>query len=164
VKTGFFFFFSREEVWGEFKRFPLLGSEDAPLEQALNRVLARPVMASEDLPAFTRSTVDGYSVRAKDTFGASESLPSLLEVVGEVDMGESPAFALTRGKAARIPTGGMLPAGADSVVMVEYTEELDQRSVAISRSVAPLENVVKQGDDLRSGQEALEAGRRLRAQ
>ncbi len=164
MKTGFLKVKTREEVWGEFKRFPLLRSEEVPLGQALNRVLAKAVVASEDMPAFTRSTVDGYAVCAKDTFGASEGLPSLLEVVGEVDMGETPAFELNRGNAARIPTGGMLPAGADSVVMVEYTDELDQRSVAISRSVAPLENVIKRGDDFRSGQEALPAGRRLRAQ
>jgi molybdopterin molybdotransferase len=130
----------------------------------LNRVLAEPIVANEDLPSFTRSIVDGYAVRAQDTFGASESLPSLLEVVGEVGMGETPALEVGKGKVARIPTGGMLPEGADSVVMVEYTEELDQRSVAISRSVAPLENVIKPGDDFRFGQKALQAGRRLRAQ
>jgi molybdopterin molybdotransferase len=164
VKAGFFKVKTREEVWDEFKRFPLLGSEEVPLDRALNRVLAEPVFAKDDLPAFNRSTVDGYAVRAKDTFGASESLPSLLEVVGQVDMGKTVAFELGRGQAARIPTGGMLPLGADSVVMVEYTDEPDQISVAISRSVAPLENVIERGDDLRSGQRALPAGRRLRAQ
>ena len=164
MKTGFLKVKTREEMWGEFRRFPLLRPEEVPLSQALNRILAKAVVANEDLPAFTRSTVDGYAVRAKDTFGASESLPSLLEIVGEVGMGETPAFELGRGNAARIPTGGVLPAGANSVVMVEYTEELDQRSVAISRSVAPLENVIKRGDDFRSGQTALPAGRRLRAQ
>jgi molybdopterin molybdotransferase len=164
VKAGFFKVKTREEVWGEFQRFPLLDSEKVRLGQALNRILAEPVVASEQLPTFTKSTVDGYAVRAQDTFGASESLPSLLEIVGEVGMGETPAFELNNGKAARIPTGGMLPAGADSVVMVEYTEELDQRSVAISRSVAPLENLIRPGDDFRAGQEVLQAGRRLRAQ
>jgi molybdopterin molybdotransferase len=164
LKTSFFKVKTREEVWGEFQRFPLLGTEEVSLDQALNRVLARTVVANEDLPTFTRSTVDGYAVRAKDTFGASESLPSLLEIRGEVGMGKTPDFELGRGDAARIPTGGMLPAGADSVVMVEYTEELDQRSVAINRSVAPLENLIKRGDDFRFGQEVLQVGRRLRAQ
>jgi molybdopterin molybdotransferase len=164
VKAGFFKVKTREEVWGEFKRFALLAPEEVPLDRALNRVLAEPIVANEDLPSFTRSIVDGYAVRAQDTFGASESLPSLLEVVGEVGMGETPALEVGKGKVARIPTGGMLPEGADSVVMVEYTEELDQRSVAISRSVAPLENVIKPGDDFRFGQKALKAGRRLRAQ
>jgi molybdopterin molybdotransferase len=164
VKTSFFKVKTREQVWGEFQRFPLLDTEEVPLAQGLNRVLAEPIVSKEDLPPFIRSTVDGYAVRAQDTFGASESLPSLLEIVGEVDMGEVPALELNNGKAARIPTGGMLPAGADSVVMVEYTEELDQQSVAISRSVAPLENVIRPGDDFRAGQVALQAGRRLRPQ
>ncbi|UCE81958.1 MAG: molybdopterin molybdotransferase MoeA [Deltaproteobacteria bacterium] len=164
MKTGFFKVKTREEVWDEFQRFPLLPSEEIHIRQALSRVLAEPIVANEDLPAFIRSTVDGYAVRAKDTFGASESLPSLLEITGEVGMGETPAFELRNGKAARIPTGGMIPTGADSVVMVEYTEELDQRSVAVSRSVAPLENVVRPGDDFRAGQEVLQAGKRLRAQ
>ncbi len=164
MKPGFFNVKTREEVWGEFRRFPLLDSIEVDLDQALNRVLAQSIIADEDMPAFTRSTVDGYAVSAKDTFGASESLPALLEIIGEVGMGEIPAFELGKGEAARMPTGGMLPEGADGVVMVEYTEELDQTSVAIGRSVAPLENVVKQGDDFRAGGEALPAGRRLRAQ
>ncbi len=164
MKTNFFKVKTREQVWGEFQRFSLLGTEEVPLAQGLNRILAEPIVSKEDLPPFIRSTVDGYAVRAQDTFGASESLPSLLEIVGEVGMGEVPALELSNGKAVRIPTGGMLPAGADSAVMVEYTEELDQKSVTISRSVAPLENVIRPGDDFSAGQVALQAGRRLRAQ
>jgi molybdopterin molybdotransferase len=164
VKTGFFKVKTREEVWAEFERFSPLKTEEVPLGQALSRVLADPIIAKEDLPSFTKSIVDGYAVRAQDTFGASESLPSLLEIVGEVGMGETVSFELSGGKAARIPTGGMLPAGADSVVMVEYTEELDQGSVAISRSVAPLENVIRPGDDFKVGQKVLQAGKRLRPQ
>ena len=164
MKVGFFEVKTREEVWGEFERFQLLDTEEVVLSHAFYRVLAESIVANEDLPAFTRSTVDGYAVRARDTFGASERLPSLLEIIGEVDMGETPAFEVIRGKSARIPTGGMLPEGADSVVMVEYSEELDQKSVAISRSVAPLENVIRPGDDFFAGQQVLPAGRRLRAQ
>jgi molybdopterin molybdotransferase len=164
VKTGFFKVKTREQVWDEFERFTPLPTEEVPLGQALNRVLAEPVTAREDLPSFTRSIVDGYAVRAQDTFGASESLPSLLEIVGEVSMGETVSFELSGGKVAKIPTGGMLPAGADSVVMVEYSEELDQKSVAISRSVAPLENVIRPGDDFSAGQEVLNSGKRLRPQ
>ncbi|MFP3870294.1 MAG: gephyrin-like molybdotransferase Glp [Syntrophobacteria bacterium] len=164
MKAGFFQVKTREQVWEAFQRFALLDAEEVSLDRALNRVLAHPVVASEDLPGFTRSTMDGYALRSRDTFGASESLPCLLEIVGEVAMGKQPAFELDTGKAARIHTGGMLPAGADSVVMLEYTEELDERSVAVSRSVAPLENVIRQGDDVRAGQEVLHSGRRLRAQ
>jgi molybdopterin molybdotransferase len=164
VKTGFFRVKTREQVWDEFRCFPLLDSEQIPLDQALNRVVAEAVVSREDLPPFSRSTMDGYAVRARDTFGASEGLPALLEVVGEVAMGESPGFELGSAQAARILTGGMLPVGADSVVMVEYTEELDRASVAINRSVAPLENVIRPGDDFRANQEVLQGGRRLRAQ
>ncbi len=164
MKAGFFKVKTREEVWGEFKRFALLDIEEVPLDQGLNRILAKAIVSIEDLPAFIRSTVDGYAVRAQDTFGASASLPCFLDIVGEVGMGETPAFELGKGKTGRIPTGGMLPEGADSVVMVEYSEELDHESVAISRSVAPLENVIKPGDDFHSGQVALDLGRRLRAQ
>jgi molybdopterin molybdotransferase len=164
VKTGFFKVKTREQVWDDFQGFPLLDPEEVSLDRALNRVLARPVSSRENLPSFPRSTVDGYAVRARDTFGASESLPSLIEVVGEVSMGEVPSFKLGVGQAAVIPTGGMLPEGADSAVMVEYTEELDRWSVAVSRSVAPLENVIGPGDDFRAGQVVLEEGRRLRAQ
>ena len=164
MKTGFFKVKTREQVWEDFHRFPLLDYEEVSLDHALNRVLARPVISRDNLPSFPRSTVDGYAVRAQDTFGASESLPSLIEVVGEVSMGEVPRFKLGEGKTAIIPTGGMLPEGADSVVMVEYTEELDRSSVAVSRSVTPLENVIRPGDDFRAEQVVLEEGRRLRAQ
>ncbi|MBW2073004.1 MAG: molybdopterin molybdotransferase MoeA [Deltaproteobacteria bacterium] len=164
MKTQFFHVKTREEVWAEYCRFPLLPCEEVPLDQADNRVLAAPVLAAEDLPSFPRSTVDGYAVRARDTFGASESLPSLLQLVGEVLMGQEAGIELGAGQTVRIPTGGMLPRNADAVVMVEYTEELDSRSVAVGRSVAPLENVIQPGDDCEAGAEVLPTARRLRPQ
>src|SRR5512143_3151479 len=88
---------------------------------ALGRVTAGAVTAPEPLPAFARSTVDGYAVRARDTFGAGESLPAYLTLAGEVLMGTAPGFPLTPTHCALIHTGGMLPDGADAVVMVEYT-------------------------------------------
>lgn len=164
MKTGFFRVKTREQVWAEYRHFLPLAAEEVSLDLSLYRVLAAPVLAGEDLPGFMRSTVDGYAVRARDTFGASESSPALLEIVGDIPMGAIASFELAPGKAVRMPTGGMLPAGADSVVMVEYTEELDEQSLAVSRSVAPLENVIRPGDDFRAGQEVLPAGKRLRAQ
>ncbi|MGE5310436.1 MAG: gephyrin-like molybdotransferase Glp [Nitrospirota bacterium] len=164
MKLQFFEVKTREQVWAEYHRFAPVGLEEIPLDRASNRVLGEPIVAVEDLPGFAKATVDGYAVRARDSFGASESQPALLAVVGDVGMGEVPPFEVGPGEAARIPTGGMLPAGADSVVMVEYTEELDGRSVAISRSVAPLENMIGRGDDVRAGKEVLAVGRRLRAQ
>ena len=94
--------------------------------------------------------MDGYAVRARDTFGASESLPALLERSGEVVMGEAPRLAVAPGKAVEVPTGGMFPDGADAVVMVEYTSVLDNTTIEITRPVAPGENVLKPGDDIAS--------------
>jgi len=139
-------------------------AESADIEHAVGCALAAPVTVPEDLPPFDRSTVDGFAVRAQDTFGASEGLPAYLEIAGEVRMGESPDCALSANRAARIPTGGMLPAGADAVVMVEYTQPWGENSVEVLRPAAPGENVVRRGDDLRRGGELLPAGHRLRPQ
>jgi molybdopterin molybdotransferase len=135
-----------------------------PLLESLNRRLACAVTAVEDIPGFGRSTVDGYAVRARDTYGASEGLPSYLEVYGEVLMGRAPDREVGAGQAWYIATGGMLPRGADAVVMVEYTEELDGSTIGITRPVAPGENVIQKGEDISSGEVALPAGHRIRPQ
>lgn len=106
--------------------------------------------------------MDGYAVRAQDTFGASESLPALLARNGEVPMGRSAAVPVGEGQAVRIPTGGMLPPGADSVVMIEYCRDLDEFTLEVNRTVSPLENVIQPGDDFRRGAVVLSRGRRLR--
>src|SRR3989475_8532506 len=106
-------------------------SEIVLTSQALGRVTAAAVLASEHLPAFPRSTMDGYAVRARDTFGASESLPAYLEVVGEVRMGQASDITLTVGQAAVAYTGGMLANGADAVVMVENTPASDTTSIEV---------------------------------
>lgn len=134
------------------------------LDQALDRVLAAPVMAHDDVPGFARSSVDGYAVRAADTHGASEAQPAYLQVTGEVAMGEEPRAALASAAAAKIATGGMLPAGADASVMLEYCEALPTGEIAVARPVSPGENVVRRGEDLRCGDEVLPAGHRLRPQ
>src|SRR3954454_5584748 len=97
--------------------------ETVELGQAHGRVPAAPVRAPHDLPGFARSTVDGYAVRASDTYGASEGLPSYLDVVGAVAMGEPPSVDVGPGCAVAIPTGAVIPDGADAVVMVEHTQE-----------------------------------------
>lgn len=118
----------------------------------------------EDLPAFVRSTVDGYAVRAADTFGASESLPAYLTVVGEARMGERPTVVVGAGQAALIHTGAMLPEGADGVVMVENTDQAADDEIEVLRRVAPGENVLQIGEDVRQGDEVLRPGLRLRPQ
>jgi molybdopterin molybdotransferase len=153
-----------EEVLSIIASLPALSEEAADLDLAHGRVLSRPVEAPEPVPHFPRATMDGFAVRARDTFGASESLPALLEVSGEVLMGREPDVRVESGRAAIIATGGMLPEGADAVVMVEHTQPLDERTIEVTRPVAPGENVLQVGDDLARGREALAAGRRLRPQ
>ncbi len=131
--------------------------------QAVGRVTVAPVKAPHPLPSFPRSTVDGYAVRAVDTYGASESLPTYLKVIGEVPMGAAAGFALHPGQCALIHTGGMLPETADGVVMVEYTQSARPGEVEILRAAAVGENVLKVGEDVRAGQEIIPAGVRLRA-
>jgi molybdopterin molybdotransferase len=129
---------------------------------ALGRVIFNAVRAPHPLPSFPRSTVDGFAVRAADTFGASDSLPAYLELVAEVPMGAAPNFSLTRGQCAIIHTGGMLPEGGDAVVMVEHTQSVRPVEVEILRAVAMGENVLKVGEDVALGQEVIAAGTRLR--
>ncbi len=130
--------------------------------KALGRVTALPVVAGEPLPAFARSTVDGYAVRAVDTFGASDTLPGYLLLVGEVPMGRAPAFRLKSGQAALIHTGGMLPDEADAVVMVEMTQAARAGEIEVLKAVAVGENVLKAGEDVAAGAEVLAAGVLLR--
>ena len=123
-------------------------------------VTAEDVFCPEDVPGFARSTMDGYAVVAADVFGAGESSPADLTVTGEVLMGEPAAMSLTRGECVKIPTGGMLPAGADAVVPVEYTDP-DFDTCLVYRAVSPWENVVRAGDDAQKGGLLLAAGTRL---
>ena len=134
-----------------------------PLEEALHDVLAEHVRAGEDVPGFDRSTVDGYAVRAKDTYGSSESMPGFLQVAGEVKMGESASQPLKSGEAIYVPTGGMIPPGADSVIMIEHCEDMDGL-LNLYKQVAPGENMISKGEDIAGGEVLLEAGTRLRPQ
>ncbi len=137
-------------------------TEVLPTSQAVGRVTAQSVRAPQDVPPFPRSEVDGYAVRAADTYGASEALPAYLELVGEVPMGGAAGFRLRPGQAALIHTGGMLPEGADAVVMVEYTQVSRVGEVEILRPVAVGEGVIAIGEDMRAGAEVVAAGVRLR--
>lgn len=171
-------------------RFPAVEAESVETGAALGRVTATEIVAPHPLPEFPRSTVDGYALRAKDTFGASESLPAYLSLTGEIRMGAAPDFNVVAGQCVLIHTGGMLPVGADAVVMLEHIErvrgdvstaDLDkgpgkgagQRAataesgdisteIEISKSLAEGENVIRVGEDIAEGQAAIRRGVRLK--
>jgi molybdopterin molybdotransferase len=148
----------------DFNHFFENRDEQVDLFHAYGRVLAENIVSKENIPGFNRSTMDGYAVKARDTYGASDSLPAYLDVIGEIKMSEKPAFLLQEGQAARISTGGMLPEGADAVVMLEYTDNVSSTMAEISRSVAPWENVLREDEDIRKNEIMLKRGHRLRPQ
>src|SRR5687767_3004042 len=128
------------------------GVETLPRDAALGRVPSSPVLSGSALPGFSRSTVDGYAVRASDTYGASDSLPAYLKLTGEVPMGNAPAFEIRVGQCGLIHTGGMLPDGAEAVVMLEYTQKTGSDEIEIFRAVAEGENLIQIGEDVAQGQ------------
>jgi molybdopterin molybdotransferase len=140
------------------------GVETVALGQAHGRVPAEAVPAPHDLPGFARSTVDGYAVRAADTYGASEGMPSYLEVTGAVAMGRAPEGAVAPGTAVAMPTGGVIPEGADAVVMVEHTQEAMAGTIEVVRPAAPGDGLVRADEDAAEGTELVPADRALRAQ
>src|SRR3990172_8932666 len=152
--------------------FPIAGSETLDVASSLGRVTAEDILSPQPLPDFQRTTVDGYAVRARDTFGATDSLPAYFNLVGEVPMGDSPSFEIIAGQCALIHTGGMLPKGTDAVVMLEYTQVVHHgehgahkdsqnessvdsdasvvkdSEIEIFRAVADGENVIRVGEDV----------------
>jgi len=140
------------------------GTETVPQRLAQRRVPGEPVAAPHPLPGFARSTVDGYAVRAADTYGVSEGLPGYFAVAGTVVMGTEPDTAVTPGTAVIMPTGGALPPGADAVVMIEYTAETMPGTIEVVRPVAPGEGVVRADEDAKPGEVIIGGGRPLRPQ
>ena len=140
------------------------GAQIVPLSAAMGRVLAEDIAATEYVPGFDRSTVDGYALRARDTFGCTDAIPSILPLQGEVLMGEGAQFRLDPEACAAVPTGGAVPQGADSVVMVEYTEDYGDGTIGISKAAAPGQNMIFRGDDVVPGKVILQRGRVLSSQ
>jgi molybdopterin molybdotransferase len=160
----FFKVITTEEALEIVRGFGPVEEVTVPVSDATSLYLSRDIISPEELPGFYRTTVDGYAVKAQDTFGATESLPAFLEITGESLMGEIPDITVLRGKAIRISTGGMLPEGADGVVMLEYCHNLDKNTIEISRAISPLENVISPGDDIKKGSIAFNARRKMRPQ
>lgn len=138
--------------------------ETVPLDRARGRALFQPIKSQEFIPGFDRSTVDGYAVRASDTFGCSAAIPAILPLEEEISMGESAPRRLTPGTCAPIPTGGAVPPGADAVVMLEYTEDYGDGTIGVSKPAVPGGNIIFRGDDLHPGDTVLPAGRLLTPQ
>ncbi len=160
---GFFNVVTIEQALDFRSIFSELGTETVPLADAFERVLAETLHATENLPEFRRSTMDGYAICASSSFGATESNPAYLTVKGTALMGETPDFSISPGEACRISTGGMLPDGADSVIMIEHTEALDETTIEAYRSAAPGQHVIEPGEDFSKDEILLSKGRRLRA-
>ena len=170
-----------EEAWRVFLAAftPRVETEQIRVSEALGRTLATPATAPQDLPTFVRCTVDGYAVRAADTFGASAGLPAYLDVIGESPMGALSTIRVGPGQAVLVHTGGMVPEGADAVIMLEYTSKAGDAplmgtrdvqpgfkaySLEAQRPVAGGENCIQVGEDVRAGEQVLPAGHTLRPQ
>ena len=138
--------------------------ETVNFEACLGRVLAEDLKSNDSIPGFRKSTVDGYAVMAKDTQGVTESIPVFLDVVEEVAMGAQPQKVLQAGQAIYVPTGGMVPEGADAMVMVEYCEKFDDTSIAVYNSVSPGRGIIMEGEDIMTGAEFLKKGKVIRPQ
>ena len=140
---------------------PLGQTETLSLSAAMGRILAEDIAAGEYVPDFDRSTVDGFAVRARDTFGCTDAIPAILPLQQTVQMGQGADFPLNAEACVAVPTGGAVPEGADSVVMLEYTEDYGDGTIGISRPVAPGENMIFRGDDVFPGKVILQKGRVL---
>ena len=152
---------AKNAIDAHFKPAPL-GEEDVALLEAYNRVLKENIVSKLDIPPFNRSTVDGYAVKAEDTFGADENQPVTLKISGMVNVGEQPQVVLGKGEAAEIVTGAPIPQGADAVVMVEDTER-ENDNLQVFSAVTSNENVMKKGSDIKAGELVLNAGQVLGA-
>lgn len=145
-----------EKVGGKSKRI-----EPVSLQRALGRYLAADIIAQENVPAFDRSTVDGFAVKSADLRGCSDSIPAILQKTGESIMGQAYEIPLTAGNCVYVPTGGAIPPGADAMVMLEFTENLGDDQFAFYRPVAPGTNLILKGEDLKQGEAILKVGKKL---
>lgn len=139
-------------------------SEIIPTERSLDRILAESIHSPEFLPPFNRSTVDGYAVQAKDTFGSSSAAPAYLQVSGEIPMGEVADVVVNPGEAVIVHTGGMIPQGADAVVMLEDTQEVSTSEIEVLKAASVGQNIIESGEDVNQGDLVFEAGMRIRSQ
>lgn len=141
-----------------------LNSESISIHKGLGRILADKVISKINVPHFDRSVVDGYAVKLSDIQGASQGIPGFLSIVGEVEMGVETTDVLNQGETLYVPTGGMIPKGTEAVVMIEYTEKLGEKDLAVYTSAGRHENLMLIGDDIGIGEQIFEEGHGLRPQ
>ena len=154
---------AREKVKAVFEK-SLLKTQVKKVEESLGCVVAEDVVCQIMIPQFRRSTVDGYAVIASNTQGASESIPVFLDMIEDVEIGEVPKKIVNHGQCSYVPTGGMLPEGANAMVMVEYSDEFTANQMALYKGVAEGDNVVQIGEDLEAGDIVLHKGTVIRGQ
>ncbi len=155
-----------QKFWDKISEYLInkkFASEKLNLDDALGRIISEDILSPVNLPPFSRSTVDGYAVKAQDTAGASASMPTYLDIIGSIEMGEKTELSISSGQAAAVPTGGMLPEGADAVLMIENTEKIEEKMIESAKSLAVGENVVKKAEDIAEGEILFKKGRRLMA-
>src|SRR5699024_11210545 len=138
--------------------------EEVLILESVDRILGENIYSKENVPQFNRSTMDGYAIKSKESYGASESIPSLFNIIGSVEMGKESAYTVKNGEAVYVPTGGMIPEGADGVVMIENTEKLDDSTLMVYKSISYRENIILKGDDIKEGELTLEKGRKITAE
>jgi molybdopterin molybdotransferase len=153
-----------DELYKKLDRFKPLASEKVGIEDSLHRILAEDISSSINLPEFRRSTVDGFALKAKDTYGASEKNPAIIRLIGEISMGKVSNVEIDEGEAIKVATGGMVPNGADAVQMVEFTECIDSDTLHVFKTISPLENVIQVGEDVKEGETVLHKGHLIRPQ
>lgn len=140
----------------------VVSKEVINIEDAYGRILAEDITSTEDSPMFDKSVVDGFAVIASDTSGATETIPTFLNIVSDGQMGVEQTASLKSGECAYVPTGGMLPKNADAVVMIEHTELFTENKISIYNAVASGKNVVKKADDIKKGDLILKQGRKIK--
>ena len=164
---------ARNKIWEKFNDVEIKTEEiilDGNSDPALysGRIIAEDIFSNENIPGFRRSIVDGYAVKAQDTFGAGDAIPVFLKYIDEVEMGRAPGFSIKSGQCAYVPTGGMLPDGADAVVMIEYTEAIsssgEKESIAVYEPIAPGFGMAEIGEDVLKGDALLKKGTMIRPQ
>ncbi|MDR7855350.1 molybdopterin molybdotransferase MoeA [Tissierella sp.] len=136
-------------------------TEKINILESVGRVLAEDIYSDINVPEFNRSTVDGYAIKVSDSHGATDSIPSILTIVGEVLMGQEAKISIKSGEAVYVPTGGMIPQGADGVIMIENTEKMDDNTILIYKSISQDENIIHKGEDIEKNALALKKGRKI---